>query len=101
MEKNIAVNCENAFTKTESHDMKTKEIIPVSSKDSINPPKRKISLMTIEENSYAIQKLIESKIVVREKCTKIISRTTGVQIGKRIKKEYKDGSKSNEATYFR
>ena len=95
MEKNIV-----PITKTESNNMKKKEIIPVTAKDRINPSKRKISAMTVEESTYAIQKLIESKIVVREKRVKIISRSSGVQIGWRIKKEYEDGSKSNEAKYF-
>ena len=95
MEKNIV-----PITKTESHNMKKKEIIPVTAKDSINPSKRKINTMSIEESAHAIQKLIQSKIIIREKRIKIISRSSGVQIGWRIKKEYEDGSKSNEVKYF-
>lgn len=98
MEKNIAVDSKNACLHTKSSDLK---IIPVITENRIIPSKRKIKEMTVEDYSHAMQKLVKSNIVVREKCIKIISRSTGVQIGWRIKKEYEDGSKSNEPKYFK
>ena len=98
MEKNISKDCENTCLHTESSNL---EIIPVIEENKIIPPKRKIKEMTIEEYANTMQNLVKSKNVVREKCTKIISRSTGIQIGWRIKKEYEDGSKSNEPKYFK
>lgn len=77
-----------------------KEVESKVQNEQIILSKRKIREITVDEYANAMQKLVESKIVVREKCIKIISRSTGNQIGWRIKKEYEDGSKSNDAKYF-